>query len=196
MKNTTRFLFIASLALGLLAPARAATETYAIDPVHSTIQFSLRHIISRFTGSFTKVSGTITIDRANLENSSVEAVIDVGSINTANDKRNDDLKGPNYFDLAKYTTMTFKSTAWKKTGDDTFDVTGNLMIKDVTKSVVLQVKLLGFSPGMRPGTMLSGWEVTTTLLKSDYGVTGPAMLAKALGDEVTINIGVEADLKQ
>ena len=55
MKNFTRLLFIASLALGLLAPARAAVETYAIDPVHSTIEFSLRHIVSRFTGSFTKV---------------------------------------------------------------------------------------------------------------------------------------------
>jgi polyisoprenoid-binding protein YceI len=195
MKNTLRLLFLASLALGLLAPARAAVETYAIDPVHSTIEFSLRHIISRFTGSFTKVSGTITVDRANLENSSVEAVIDVASLNTANEKRNADLAGPSYFDLAKYTTMSFKSTAWKKTGDDTFDVTGNLTIKDVTKPVVLKVKLLGFSPGMRPGTNLSGWEVTTTILKSDYGVTGPAMLAKALGDEVTINIGVEADLK-
>ena len=195
MKNTTRLLFLASLALGLLAPARAATETYSIDPVHSTVQFSLRHIISRFTGSFTKVSGTILVDRANLENSSVEAVIDVASLNTANDKRNADLSGPSYFDLAKYTTMTFKSTAWKKTGDDTFDVTGDLTIKGVTKPVVLKVKLLGFSPGMRPGTNLSGWEVSTTIQKADFGVTGPAMLGKALGDEVTVNIGVEADLK-
>jgi polyisoprenoid-binding protein YceI len=195
MKNTTRLLFIASLALGLLAPARAATETYTIDPVHSTVQFSLRHIISRFTGSFTKVSGTILVDRTNLENSSVEAVIDVASLNTANDKRNADLAGPNYFDLAKYTTMTFKSTAWKKTGDDTFDVTGDLTIKGVTKPVVLKVKLLGFSPGMRPGTNLSGWEVSTTIQKADFGVTGPAMLGKALGDDVTVDIGVEADLK-
>src|ERR1019366_1558148 len=114
MKHLIRILFLASLALGLLAPARAAVETYTIDPVHSSIEFSLRHIISRFTGSFTKVSGTIAVDRANLENSTVEATIDVASLNTANDKRNDDLKGPSYFDLAKYTTMTFKSTAWKK----------------------------------------------------------------------------------
>jgi polyisoprenoid-binding protein YceI len=196
MKNLTRFLFIASLTLGLLAPARAAVETYAIDPVHSTIEFSLRHIISRFTGSFTKVSGTIAVDRANLENSSVEAVIDVASLNTNSDKRNNDLKGPNYFDLAKYTTMTFKSTAWKKTGEDTFDVTGDLAIKGVTKPVVLKVKLLGFSPGMKPGSMLSGWEVTTTIHKSDFGVTGPAMMGKVLGDDVAISIGVEADLKK
>ena len=195
MKNTTRLLFIASLALGLLAPARAATETYAIDPVHSTVQFSLRHIVSRFTGSFTKVSGTLSLDRANLENSSVEAAVDVGSINTNSDKRNDHLKSPDFFDLAKYATMTFKSTAWKKTGDDTFDVTGNLTIKDVTKPVVLKVKLLGFSAGMKPGSMLSGWEVETTIQKSDFNMAGPAMLSKALGDDVTISIGVEADLK-
>ena len=192
MKNLTRLLFVASLAVGLLAPVRAAVETYTIDPVHSTIQFSLRHIVSRFTGSFTQVSGKVTVDRANLENSSVEAVIDVGSVQTANEKRNNHLKSPDFFDAAKYATITFKSTSWKKTGDDTFDVAGNLTIKDVTKPVVLQVKLLGFSPGMKPGTQLSGWEVTTTLHKSDFNVNGPAMLSKALGDEVAVNIGVEA----
>jgi polyisoprenoid-binding protein YceI len=195
MKNLIRLLFISSLVLGLLAPARAAVETYTIDPVHSTVQFSLRHVISRYTGSFTKVSGAIQVDRANLENSSVEAVIDVGSISTASDKRNDHLKSPDFFDVAKYATITFKSTAWKKTGEDTFDVTGNLTIKDVTKPVVLKVTLLGFSPGMRPGSMLSGWEVATTLRKSEFNLAGPATLAKALGEDVTISIGIEAGIK-
>ncbi len=194
MKFVSRFLLTASLALALFAPARAAVETYAIDPVHSTVQFSLRHMVSKFTGSFTKVSGNIVVDRANLENSTVEAAIDVASVNTHDDKRNNHLKRPDFFDLAKYTTMTFKSTAWKKTGEDTFDVTGHLTIKDQTKPVVLKVKLLGFGPGMRPGTMLSGWEVSTVLKKSEFGLTGPAMLQPVLGDEVTVDIGVEAGL--
>ena len=146
-------------------------------------------------GSFTKFSGTITADRANLENSTVEATIDIGSVSTVNEQRDTHLKSPDFFNFAKFSTMTFKSKAWKKTGDDTFDVTGDLTIKDVTKEVVLKVKLLGFGPGMR-GAMLSGWEATTTLNKADFGVNGPAALGKMLGDEVAVTIGVEADLKK
>jgi polyisoprenoid-binding protein YceI len=194
MKNLTRLLFIASLTLGLLAPARAAVETYTIDPVHSSAGFTLRHMVSRFTGNFTKVTGTVMVDRDNMENSSVVAAIDVGSLNTANEKRNADVKSSSYFDFPTFPTMTFKSTSWKKTGDGTYDVTGDLTIKGVTKPVTLKVTSLGFGPGMKPGSMLSGWEATTTIKKSDFGVTGPAAMGKVLGDEVAISIGVEAHL--
>jgi polyisoprenoid-binding protein YceI len=86
--------------------------------------------------------------------------------------------------------MTFKSTAWKQTGDGTFDVTGDLTIKDVTKPVVLKVKLLGFGPGMQ-GAVLSGWEASTTLNRNDFGIT---TFPKMLGDDVGVTISVEADL--
>jgi polyisoprenoid-binding protein YceI len=194
MKNFTRLLFIASLAFGLLAPARAAVETYTIDPVHSTAGFTLRHMVSRFTGNFTKVTGTVTVDRDNMENSSVVAAIDVGSLNTANEKRNSDVKSASYFDFPTFPTMTFKSTSWKKTGEDTYDVTGDLTIKGVTKPVTLKVTSLGFGPGMKPGTTLSGWEATTTIKKSDFGVSGPAVMGKVLGDDVAVSIGVEAHM--
>ncbi len=97
-------------------------------------------------GRFTKFSGTIVVDRDNLENSSVEARSTMGSVNTDNDKRDEDLRSPNYLDAAKFSTMTFKSKAWKKTGDTAFDVTGDLTIHGVTKEVVLKVNLLGFGP--------------------------------------------------
>ena len=194
MKFLTRSLLVSSLALALLIPARAAVETYTIDPVHSTVQFSLRHIISKFTGSFSKATGTITVDRDNLENSSVNATIDVGSVNTASDKRNDHLKSPDFFDFAKYTSMTFKSKSWKKTGADTFDVTGDLTIKDVTKEVVLKTTLLGFAPGMR-GMQLSAWEASAVIKKADFGLAGPAMLSKALGEDVTVSIAIESGFK-
>jgi polyisoprenoid-binding protein YceI len=194
MKFLTRFLLVSSLALALLAPARAAVETYTIDPVHSTVQFSLRHMISKWTGSFSKATGTITVDRGNLENNSVAATIDVDSVNTGSDKRNGHLKSPDFFDFAKYTTMTFKSKSWKKTGADTFDVTGDLTIKGVTKEVVLKTTLLGFGPGMR-GTQLSAWEASTVIKKSDFGLAGPAMLSKALGDDVTVTIAIESFIK-
>jgi polyisoprenoid-binding protein YceI len=195
MKNSSRlFLVLAALATTALQSASAAVETYTIDPVHSSVAFSIRHFVSKVPGSFTKFSGTITVDRANLEKSSVEATIDVASVSTANEKRDAHLKSPDFFDTAKFGTATFKSKSWKKTGEDSFDITGDLTLHGVTKEIVLKTKLLAFGPGMQ-GAQLSGWEATATLNKTDFGVNGPSMLGKALGDEVTLTIGIEADLK-
>ncbi len=192
MKRLLALLAVLSLA----AAVRADVETYSIDPVHSSAGFSVRHMLSKFSSSFTKTTGTITVDRANLENSSVEAAVEIASISTANPDRDKHLQTPDFFDAAKFPAMTFKSKAWKKTGEGTFDVTGDLTIKGVTKEVVLKVTSLGFGPGMRPGSQLSGWEATTVIKKSDFGVNGPAMLGKVLGDDVTIDISIEAGLKK
>jgi len=193
MKNSFRLL-LAVLAVATLQSASAAVETYSIDPVHSSIGFSIRHFVSKVTGSFTKFSGDIVVDRANLEKSSVAVTIDVTSINTANEKRDGHLQSPDFFDTAKFATATFKSKSWKKTGEDSFDVTGDFTLHGVTKEIVLKTKLLAFGAGMK-GAQLSGWEATAIINKTDFGVNGPAMLGKALGDEVTLNIAVEAGLK-
>jgi polyisoprenoid-binding protein YceI len=185
-------LFALFAVLGLLVAARADVETYKIDPVHSSTGFTLRHILSKFTSSFTKTNGTITVDRDNLEKSSVEATVQIASVSTADPKRDGHIQSPDFFDAAKFPTATFKSKSWKKTGENTFDVTGDLTIKDVTKEVVFHVTSNGFAPGMKPGTTISGWEATTVIKKSEFGVAGPAMLSKALGDEVTLNISIEA----
>jgi len=195
MKYSHRlFLALAALATAAFQSASAAVETYAIDPVHSSVGFSVRHFVSKVPGSFTKFSGKIVVDRANLEKSSVEATIDITSVSTANEKRDTHLNSPDFFDTAKFGTATFKSKSWKKTGEDSFDVTGDLTLHGVTKEIVLKTKLLAFGPGMQ-GAQLSGWEATVTLNKADFGVNGPAMLGKALGDDVTVTIGIEADLK-
>lgn len=175
--------------LALAAAARAEVETYSIDPVHSSTGFSVRHMLSKFTSSFTKTTGTITVDRANLENSSVTATIEIASLSTANPDRDKHLQSDAFFDGAKFPTATFTSKSWKKTGESTFDVTGDLSIKGVTKEVVLHTTLLGFGPGLRPGTFLSGWEATTVINRMDYGVSYGA---KMLGDDVTVNISIEA----
>jgi len=195
MKNLSKTLTLAALLLGLASAASAAVETYAIDPVHSSVGFSVRHFFTKVPGSFTQFSGTITVDRDNLENSSVAVTIDVGSVSTANEKRDNHLKSPDFFDAAKFGTITFKSTAWKKTGESSYDVTGDLTIHGVTKSVVLKVNSLGFGPGMM-GAQLSGWDASVTLNRNDYGVNGPAMLGTALGSDVAVSITVEADLKK
>jgi polyisoprenoid-binding protein YceI len=195
MKLPTKLLALLGLASGLSTVASAAVETYSIDPVHSSVGFSVRHFLTKVPGRFTQFSGTITVDRDNLENSSVTATIDVGSVSTYNDKRDAHLKSPDFFDTANFGTITFQSKSWKKTGDSSFDVTGDLTIHGVTKQVVLNVNLLGFGPGMM-GAQLSGWDAQVTLNRDDFGVKGPAMLGKALGSEVGVSISIEADLKK
>lgn len=185
-------LLLALLASVAVLSARA--EVYTIDPVHSSVGFSLRHLVSKFSSSFTKVTGSVNYDAANPEASTVEATVEIASVATANEKRDTHIKSPDFFDAAKFPTATFTSTSWKKTGDDTFDVTGNLTIKDVTKEVVLKTTLVGTGPGMG-GATLTGWEATTTINKSDYGLAGPAMLGKVLGDEVALTISIEAGHK-
>ena len=185
-------LCLALAAAALATPAFAAVETYAIDPVHSSVGFKIRHFFSEVPGLFTKFSGTIVVDREHLENSSVTATIEVPSVDTRAEKRDHHLRSPDFFDAAKFPTITFKSTAWKQAGDGTYDVTGDLTIHGVTKSVVLKTKSLGFGPGMQ-GAMLSGWEATTTLNRNDFGI---ATFPKVLGDEVAVNISIEADLQK
>jgi len=96
MKFPSKILAFLAAGCGLAAAAQAAVETYVIDPVHSSVEFKIRHVVGKVPGAFTKFSGTIIVDRDNLENSSVEATIDVGSINTFNDYRDKDLKSPSY----------------------------------------------------------------------------------------------------
>jgi polyisoprenoid-binding protein YceI len=186
------YLLAALLSLGLVGSARAAVETYVADPAHSSVNFTIRHFFTEVPGRFTKFDATLTVDRDNLEKSSVEATIQVPSVDTAEPKRDAHLQKPEFFDAVKFPTMTFKSTSWKKTADGTYDVTGDLTIKGVTKPAVLKVQSLGFGPGMQ-GAMLSGWKATTTLHRDDFGVSA---FPKVVGDDVNITINVEAHLKK
>ncbi len=188
MKRLLALFAVLALSVSLSA------ETYTIDSVHSSVGFSLRHIVSKFSSSFTKVSGTVNYDAAKPEASTAEATVEIGSVSTANEKRDNHIKSADFFDAVKFPSASFKSKSWKKTGADTFDVTGDLTIKDVTKEVVLKTSLLGSGPGMG-GATLTGWEATITIKKSDYNVAGPGMLAKVLGDDVALTISIEAGHK-
>lgn len=191
--NTHRSFFVAvALALGTLHTASAAVETYQVDSAHSSVGFNVRHFFTKVPGNFAKFTGTITVDRANLERSAVEARIEIASVNTREPKRDQHLQSGDFFLAEKFPAMTFKSKAWKKTGADTYDVTGDLTIKDKTKEVVLKVKSLGFGPGMQ-GATLSGWEATTTLDRRDFGITyGQGIV----GNEVDVVINIEAGLQK
>ena len=192
MKRSISSLVIATLALGSLTSAKAAVETYDIDPVHTWVGFSVSHFFTKVPGYFGKLKGTVVVDRANLEKSTVEANIDVASITTNTKMRDDDLRSTNFFAAAKFPAMTFKSHIWKSTGSDSYDVIGTLTMKNVAREVVLKVKSLGFGPGMN-GAAISGWEATLTLDRRDFDITADQ---GAVGNSVDVVINVEADLRK
>ena len=165
----------------------------SIDPVHSTVGFKIRHLFGNVTGRFTDVSGTIKVDPDHLESASVEATIGIKSIDTANVKRDADLRSANFFDAEKYPTMTFKSTKVEVKGQEA-DVTGDLTLHGVTKPVTLHVKFLGKGPGMKGG-ITTGWEATGSLKRSDYGLTWSKTIegTQLVGDDVSIDIEITAD---
>lgn len=174
--------------------AFAAAETYEIDPAHSSVGFRIKHFFSSVTGRFNDVKGTLTIDPDKVEDAVVDVTIKAASIDTAQEKRDEHLRGADFFDVEKYPELTFKSKSVKRTGDDTADVTGDLNLHGVTKEVTLQVQFLGKGKGMRE-SYISGWKASGKLNRSDFGITYGALVENVpiIGEEVDLVIDVEAN---
>jgi polyisoprenoid-binding protein YceI len=196
MKRKIILMAVAVLGLVLAEGAvYAAPETYKIDPVHSTIGFKIRHLVGNVTGRFGEVSGTIQIDAEHPETSSVEAAIQVGSIDTANAKRDGHLKSADFFNAAEFPMMTFKSNKVSVIDKENANVSGDLTIHGVTKQITLRVQFLGKAKGP-DGTPQTGWEATTKINRTDFGlkwnkvVEGIAMV----GEDVEIDLQIESDL--
>ena len=176
-----------------------AKATYQIDPSHSAAHFSVRHMmISNVRGEFTKVSGKLVYDPENPAQSSVETIIDTASINTRDAQRDGHLKSPDFLDAEKYPTIEFHSTG-VKCNDGGWEVTGNLTIHGVTKSVVLDVD--GPTPEVRDpwGNTRLGASATTKIDRKDFGLTWNSVLETGglmVGEEVKITIEVEAVKEQ
>ena len=132
------------LAFGLTAQA---SETYQIDAVHSDVSFKVRHFVSKSSGRFDDFGGTMVIDRDEMTKSTVEFSVKMASIDTDNENRDNHLKSPDFFDAEKYPDMTFKSSGIAKTGESTYDVTGQFNMHGVTKEIVVPVEVLGFHDG-------------------------------------------------
>jgi polyisoprenoid-binding protein YceI len=187
-KQMKKVLVLAGLATLLAVPSHAATSTWNIDPFHANAQFEVRHLgISNVQGEFTKVSGTVTLDDSDIAKSSVDASIDVTSIDTRVSRRDDDLKSDGFFDATKFPTITFKSTKVQKAGEGKLTVTGDLTIKGVTKSVTLDVSG-PTAPITAMGGQRRGMSATTKINRQDFGVSkDPGMV----GDDITIMIDLE-----
>ena len=192
MKHSILSLIVVVATLGFFGSANAAIETYDIDPVHTWVGFTVSHFFTKVPGYFSAVKGTVIVDRDHLENSKVEAVIEVASITTNTKMRDDDLRSTNFFAAVKFPAMTFKSKSWKSTGGNAYDVTGTFTMKNVPKEVVLKVKSLGFGPGMN-GASISGWEATLTLDRREFDIAADQGV---IGNNVDVVINVEADLRK
>lgn len=181
------------LALALAMPAMAAE--YTIDSKHSSASFSVRHMmVSNVRGQFSKVAGTIVYDPANVAASRVEATIDVSTVDTREPKRDADLKTGEFFDVAKYPEMKFRSTkVWKEGAG--LKMAGDLTLHGVTQPVVLDVD--GPSPEVKhsSGAMMIGVSATTKISRKAFGLTWNRVLETGtivVGDEVTVTIDLEA----
>jgi len=181
----------------VLAPALAfgQASTWEIDPAHSHASFTIRHmVISNVRGDFGKTTGTLTLDEKDITKSTVEATIDATTIDTREAKRDEHLKSPDFFDVAKYPVITFKSTKVEKAGKDGLKVTGDLTMHGVTKPVVL--KVTGPTPPVTDPykNVRRGVSATTKLDRKDYGVAWSAVLeggGAVVGNEVSVELEVE-----
>ena len=176
-----------SLIVAIALPASAEVLKYKIDPVHSGVNFKVRHFLTKVPGSFNAFSGEIHYDTENPANSKVTATIDVSTVDTRNDDRDAHLQEEDYFNAKAHPTMEFTSTEWIPTGENTYLVKGVLEMLGKSLPVELEVSYLGEMEGR--GTMRSGWEATTTIDRSMWGLSAGQ---PAVGLEVDVELNIQA----
>jgi polyisoprenoid-binding protein YceI len=172
----------------------AQSTTWQLDPAHSNAQFSVRHLgISNVQGEFTKVTGTVNLDDQDISKSTVTATIDVASLDTRVQHRDDDLKSDHFFDVAKFPTITFQSTKIVSTGEGTAKMTGNLTLHGVTKEVTFDVT--GPTKVIQVMGTRRGASATTKINRQDFGMVYMTNSVpggdQMIGDTVTITLDIE-----
>ena len=196
MRLRRSLMSLAAAAVAAL-PANAA-DTYQVDKAHSEALFTIKHLMSRVTGRFGDFSGIINVDTASPAASSVEFTINTTSIDTGVADRDKDLRGPNFFDVEKHPTITFKSSKVTPATKDKFTVDGTLTMHGVSRPLSLAVEFLGF--GKDPwGNDKAGFAIETTLNRKDYGLVWNKALDQGgylLGDDVKVVINLEAAKKK
>ncbi|AMY17444.1 MULTISPECIES: YceI family protein [Nocardiaceae] len=178
-----------------VAVPQLTAGTWAIDPTHSTIGFTVRHLmVSKVRGRFQDFSGSITVDESGV--TAISADIDVASITTDNAQRDGHLKTADFFEVEKFPTATFRSTSVAPQGDG-YVLTGDFTLHGVTKQVELTVEYNGVNAGMGNGPV-AGFEATTTINRRDFGISIDMPLeggGAVVGDKITLNLDIEAGLQ-
>ncbi|RMD98638.1 MAG: polyisoprenoid-binding protein [Deltaproteobacteria bacterium] len=177
------------IALFAFAPAVMAAETYAIDPVHSTVIFRVKHLgVGYLYGRFNDISGTIRFDEANPAKSSVEVTVKVASVDTNDEKRDKHLLSPDFFNAKQFPVIRFESASVKAVGGDLYEVSGNMTIHGITKPITVKMTRIG--AGKDPwGNYRMGFEGVFSVKRSDFGIR---YMPQGIGDDVLITLSVEA----
>jgi len=170
-----------------------ATNHWSIDPAHSGIHFSIRHMVSKVRGRFAKYTGAIQIDDANIASSLVDVTIDAASIDTGSPQRDAHLRAPDFFDVENFPVLRYRSKRVEKPSDDRYSVVGDLTIRDVTREVALDVEYGGLARDPW-GNERAGFFARTSLERKDFGLQWNQLLEAGgalVGDRVDIEIDLE-----
>jgi polyisoprenoid-binding protein YceI len=186
---------ILSLAIAaFLTTSLFAQTKWNVDPVHSTVKFSVTHlVISEVEGNFKKFDGNFTSSKPDFTDASIRFVIDVNSINTDNDMRDKHLKSDDFFNAEKYPQMVFQSSAFKKVAANKYALYGNMTIRNVTKPVKFDVTYGGTAKDAY-GNMKAGFKATTVINRFDYDLKWNALTeagGATVGKDITINLNLE-----
>jgi polyisoprenoid-binding protein YceI len=170
----------------------SAPSTWKIDPTHSELSFTIRHMVSKVRGQFDAWSGTIIADPADWNTASVEVVAQTSSIDTNNERRDADLRSDNHFDADANPTVTFRSTKVSRFAGDSITVAGNLTMHGITRPVVLRGHLNGITGA--PGKRRAGFEAEATINRKDFNMTWNRIVegSSMVGDEVRIEVDIAA----
>jgi polyisoprenoid-binding protein YceI len=176
-----------ALLMGLALPSKAA-DTYKVDPVHSTVIFRIKHMnVSYFNGRFDEISGTITLNEQSPAESALDLKLTATSVDTADPKRDQHIKGPDFLNVKQFPAITFKSKQISKNSSGSYDVTGDLTLHGVTKPITVKLEQTG--QGRGPRGYVAGFETTFTVKRSDFGMSN---MLEMLGDEVRMTVDIEA----
>jgi polyisoprenoid-binding protein YceI len=184
----------ALVAVGLLSPAARAADVYVFDKAHTDVSFRVRHLVTQVHGRFTDFNGAVTV-APEPKASSVELAIKAASVDTANERRDQDLRSANFFDVEKFPEITFVSTKVMATGKDEYDVVGTLTMHGVSREITLPVTFLGFVKDPR-GNEKAGFATSVTLDRREFGLVWNRAIETGgmlLGDEVRVTIDIEAN---
>ncbi len=190
MKNSIKCSALAAALVLACSHAFAEADAYRIDDSHSFANWSIRHVASKTSGTFSDIKGKILIDTKNLANSSVEAKINMLSVNSSHAKRDKHIKEVEYLDTEKFAEMTFVSKKIEASSSSEGVMTGVLTMHGVAKEMTFPFKVLGF--GSDPwGGYRAGFEAHTSLKASDFGFTWPLKKDAPVGDDIEITLLIE-----
>lgn len=188
MKTIKIAVFVAAT---VLMTAFTTLKEWHSDPAHSAVAFTITHLgISDVMGTFNDFTATIHSEKADFSDAIVEATINVASVNTRVEARDKHLKSVDFFEADKYPTITFKSTAIKKVGNNKYKLTGNLKMKGITKPVTLDLTYRGTAENPSAKKTMAGFKLSGMVKRTDFGI-GSSFPTALLSDEVALSINTE-----